>query len=357
MAGKKGAKKTRPKPGDVLGKLIEQTNKELKQTVLMTGTPLAEIRGFLSTGNTLLDLLCHGGIPMGRFTEIFGAESGGKTTLVGQIVCEMQKIGGMVTVLDSESSMDPESLARTGADVSKIGWHDSYIVEDGFEVIAHLIKLYGRIPEAGRPPLLIVWDTIAASPTRKEYDEAAGLADKPRVLSAGFRRITRDVADLGVVLLFINQVREKIGGWGDPEFAPGGRAVRHHASLRLKANPAAKIRHGEREIGQRINFKVHKCKYGAPGKKLQLPLIYDHGFDEDRSLLYWLMEKERAGPLSKGKSGVYQSGAWIKVDLPGKKKAMSFYDTQIEKVLAKDEEVRAFLKQRAGELWLADRKQ
>lgn len=333
---------------DALDLLIEATNKSLKQTALIRGTPLAEIKGFLSTGNTLLDLFCYGGIPMGRFTELYGAESGGKSTLASQIIAEAQKIGALVTVLDSEASMTPESVTRTGADLSKIAWHDSYIVEDGFEVITQLIRQYKAIPEPERPPLLVVWDTIAASPTQKEYDEGAGLADKPRVLSAGFRRITQDVANLGVALLFINQVREKIGAYGDPEFAPGGRAVRHHASLRVKLNPGAKIKHGQDEVGQTIHFRVQKCKYGSPGRKMSLPLLYEHGFDEWRSLIYWLMDdKTHGGPLKDGKSGVYQKGAYYKVDLPSGTR--SFFEKKIEENL--DDELKDFLRERAAELW------
>jgi len=345
MAKKKKAVK---KP-DALDQLIDATNKSLKQTALVRGTPLAKIKGFFSTGNTLLDLLCYGGVPMGRFTELYGAESGGKSTLAAQIVAEAQRIGALVTVLDSEASMTPESVERCGADLSKIAWHDSYIVEDGFEVITQLIRQYKAIPEPERPPLLVVWDTIAASPTQKEYDEGAGLADKPRVLSAGFRRITQDVANLGVGLLFINQVREKIGGWGDTEFAPGGRAVRHHASLRVKMNPGAKMRHGQNEVGQQIHFRIQKCKYGSPGKKITLPLVYDRGFDEWRSLIYWLMdEKTHGGKLVDGKSGVYQKGAYIKVDLPSG--VRSFFDKTIEEAL--DDELQDFLRIRASELWI-----
>jgi len=349
------AKKKTKVTTDALDQLIEATNKSMKQTALIRGTPLAKIKGFFSTGNTLFDLFCYGGIPKGRFTEIYGAESGGKSTLAAQIIAEAQKEGALVTVLDSEASMTPESVSRCGADLSKIAWHDSYIVEDGFEVITQLIRQYKGMPESSRPPLLIVWDTIAASPTQKEYDEGAGLADKPRVLSAGFRRITQDVANLGVAILFLNQVREKIGAYGDPEFSPGGRAVRHHSSLRVKLNPGAKIKHGQVEVGQTIHCRVQKCKYGSPGRKLSLPLFYEHGFDECRSLIYWLMDKERGGPLAKKKSGVYQAGAYYKVDLPGLKKPLSFFDRHTEVMLGKrkiGDELRAFLRQRARELWV-----
>ncbi len=355
---KKGSKKrgsgTRaPKKNpDVFDELIESVNKKLKRKALVMGHSIAEIPGFLPTGNMLLDMLCGGGIPQGRVSEIYGAESVGKSTMAGQLIASCQQMGGFVTVIDSEAGMTRESVERCGADYSKIVWHESYLVEDGFEVITALVRKYKGLTGV-KPPLLVIWDTIAASPTEKEYDEGAGLADKARVISLALRRLTQDIAEEGIALVLMNQVREKIGARGEIEFSPGGRAIKFHASLRLKADRAQTLKHGDHEFGHVVRWTVKKMKYGRPRGQLEVPLVWDRGMDDFRTMLRWLLDDERSGASKNGGSGVYMSGAYIKVELPRLKKPLAFFDKKFEEKLDDPKvgkRLREFLHERVVEL-------
>lgn len=349
MARKKAPAKKRD-PKDPLGEIIERVNSSRKHS-LARGTSLGEIRGFVPTGSTLLDLLLKGGIPQGRLTEIYGTHSIGKSTFVAGLIREVQKAGGFAMVCDTESSMDRATVERVGAKYNDIAWQESYILEDAFSTIREFIHGYEEVTAEmdEKPPCLIVWDTVAASPSKAESEDQAGMADKARQISLELRRTTQMIAESGVALVFVNQVRDKIGGYGHQEDVPGGRAIKFHATLRINIKRASPF---QIEGGQRIRFVVEKMKYGSPGREATVHLLHDSGLDEYASLLDWLLDND-PGPVEEGHSGAWMAGGWLKFSLPGGRE-LSMRAKDLADTLDSDdpgEPLKAFLTDRVRELW------
>lgn len=237
----------------------------------------------LSSGSKLLDYqaLLVGGYPCGKIVEIFGKESAGKSTLVLSTILEAQKENMKVYLIDSEGSFDARRAERMGIDLGEVWLLDeAETIQDGFNV---LLSLMDKEKEG-----LFIWDSIAASPTRAEVEEGqvgdTAIAEKARALSLALRLVTSKLTNSDWVLIFINQVREKIGtfGFGDKYTTPGGHALKFHASLRLRMAQVKKEADG---IWTRVT--VAKSRVGVPYRQVDLFLSYETGLDDYKSCVRW----------------------------------------------------------------------
>lgn len=254
----------------------------------------------ISTGAMSLDLaLGIGGVPRGRVVEMFGKESGGKTTLALSICRQAQLAGGVVAIVDAEHSLAPDRLVAVGLDPERVVIQQPDAGEEALDMVESMAK-----SEAFD---VVVVDSVAALTPRAELegtndDQSVGL--QARMMSKGLRRLSSIGNTTDTALIFINQLREKIGGYGNPEDTPGGRALKFYSSLRLKVHSGAnadKIPNAERPEGQHCHVTVIKNKVGMPHRKASFTMWYATGVDEVSSLVDAGLE---AGVLVK-------RGAWI----------------------------------------------
>ena len=236
----------------------------------------------ISTGiNSLDKALGVGGLPRGRVIEIFGPESGGKTTLALQCIAACQKNGGIVAFLDAEHSLDPDWAQTIGVDIKRLAVAQPDYAEQAFNMINVLL-------DSDRPPDMIVLDSIASMPTKKEIEgevedlqKQVGL--QARVNTQNLRKITPKLDRANAVLVIVNQVREKFGqswsGYGPNETTPGGRAMRHAYSVRISVRKGEMLKEGTDFVGNRVKIRIAKNKVAAPFKATEFPIYYAEGID------------------------------------------------------------------------------
>ena len=201
-----------------------------KGTLVSLNSIRTEAFPVIPTGNKVIDGLTGiGGFPKGRITEVYGPESGGKTTLCLHVIAEAQKAGGLCVYIDAEHALDPEYAGKLGVDTSKLLLSQPDCGEDALEVVLTMVR-------SGAVAVIVV-DSVSALVPRKELEGDIGDAQmglQARMMSQAMRVVTKSVADTGTVLIFINQVRDKIGVmFGNPETTSGGRALKFAASLRI----------------------------------------------------------------------------------------------------------------------------
>jgi len=236
----------------------------------------------ISTGIGSLDkALGVGGLPRGRIVELFGPESGGKTTLALQCIAACQKAGGIVVFLDAEHSLDPVWAGVLGVDTEKLAIAQPDYAEQAYELVNTLL-------DSPRPPDMIVLDSIAAMPTKKEIegdveDLQKQIGLQARVNTGNLRKLMPKLSRAGTVFVIINQVREKFGGgwsgYGPNETTPGGRAMRHAYSVRMSVRKGEMIKEGPEFIGNRVKVRIAKNKVAAPFGKTEFPIYYAEGID------------------------------------------------------------------------------
>lgn len=232
----------------------------------------------ISTGSLSLDLaLGVGGVPRGRITEIYGPESGGKTTLALSIVAQAQKVGGTCAFIDAEHALDPVYARRLGVDVDDLLISQPDNGEQALEITELLVRS-GAID-------VVVIDSVAALTPRAEIegemgDSLPGL--QARLMSQALRKLTAILSKTGTAAIFINQVREKIGVmYGNPETTTGGRALKFYSSVRLDIRRIGQpIKTGTDAIGNTVKVKVVKNKVAPPFQEVELSLMYGRGFDQ-----------------------------------------------------------------------------
>ena len=252
----------------------------------------------ISTGSISVDAaLGVGGLPRGRVIEIFGPESSGKTTIALQVVAEAQKKGGIAAFIDVEHALDPIYAKKLGVDIDNLLVSQPDYGEQALEIT-------NTLTNSGQIDVLVV-DSVAALVPKAELEGEMGdshMGVQARLMSQALRKLTGQVSKSRTCLIFINQIREKIGVmFGNPETTTGGRALKFYASVRLDIRRIAAIKDGESVIGNRTKVKVVKNKVASPFREAEFDIIYGEGVSKEGDLI----------DLGVAQNLVEKSGSWF----------------------------------------------
>ncbi|HMR40799.1 MAG TPA: recombinase RecA [Ignavibacteria bacterium] len=278
---------------------LEQIQKEHGKGAIMKlgDKPIVKIAS-ISTGSISLDAaLGIGGVPRGRIMEIYGPESSGKTTVCLHIIAEAQKAGGLAAFIDTEHALDTGYAQKLGVDVNNLLISQPEYGEQALEICETLVRSNSLD--------VIVVDSVAALTPRAEIEGEMGdsvMGMQARLMSQALRKLTAAVSKSNVVLIFTNQLREKIGVmFGSPETTTGGKALKFYASIRMDIRRIAAIKDGTDVIGNRTKVKIVKNKVAPPFKEVEFDIIYNEGISKLGDLV----------DLAVNKDIIKKAGAWF----------------------------------------------
>ena len=297
-------KKKKPELGS-LKEAIEEIKRQFGEGAIMRLKEVKEQKvEAIPTGSISLDIaLGVGGLPRGRIIEIFGPESSGKTTLSLHCAAEAQKKGGVAAFIDAEHALDPSYAKRIGVNVDDLLISQPDSGEQALQIVENLVR-------SGEVDVIII-DSVAALAPRVEIagemgDQHIGL--QARLMSQALRKLSSIVSKTRTIVIFLNQTRMKVGiPFGNPETTPGGLALKFYSSVRIRLQPKAKIKHGDKIIGTRIEAKIVKNKVAPPFKTAEFDIYYNEGISYEADLVN---TGQKYGVIKK-------SGSWL--EFKGKK--------------------------------------